>query len=470
MTIETLLYTSFFSILGIVFVIGIAAAVGFGPALRLLHSVVDVQASEVRAMLVGALYFFCILTAYGILRPIRDAMAVAGGTRNLPWLFAATLTAMVLFHPVYSSLVARFPVRRFVSLTYGFFASCLVVFFFLLNSKIDEVDTGRAFFIWTSIFALFNTSIFWSVMVDTFHTSQARRLFGFIAIGGTVGFITGAAITAFFVQKVGNSNLLLVSTSLLIVASILVATFPRVPQIVDGVEVEATQKHQDKLIGGSVWSGILAVTRSRYIAGIAGFLILYTVGSTVLYSAQTDIIGKAYATRELQTAVLARMDLITQIIAGLGQAFLTARLIRSFGLAFTLSAVAIVSIIGFAALGLSPVLGTSLLWTFLIFNVARRASDFMLSNPSRKILFTVLSREDKYKASSFLETSVYRLGDQLAVWGYAGLIALGLVLANIAWIAVALSVLFLMLSLWLARRQRELAARAAQPAPVQAAA
>src|SRR6185295_15192331 len=118
---------------------------------------------------------------------------------------------------------------------------------------------------WTSVFALFNTSIFWSVMVDSFHTSQARRLFGFIAVGGTIGFITGTGITAFFVQKVGNTNLLLVSTGLLILASVLVATFPKVPQVVDGVTVDDKASHQDKLIGGSVWSGILAVTRSRYI-------------------------------------------------------------------------------------------------------------------------------------------------------------------------------------------------------------
>jgi AAA family ATP:ADP antiporter len=448
---------AFFVILGIIALTGVAAASGVELALRLLHKVVDVQPSEVRAMLVGALYFFCALASYFILRPIRDAMAVASGARNLPWLFLGTLTAMVVFHPVYSALVARFPVRKFVGMTYGFFAMNLLVFFFVWKSGANEIWTGRAFYIWTAVFALFNTSIFWSVMVDTFHASQAKRLFGFIAVGGTIGSVTGSAITAFFVKSVGNTNLLLVSAALLITASILVARFPTVPQIVDGVTVETAPGHQDRLIGGSIWSGILSVTRSWYIAGIAAFLLLYTLGSTVLYSAQTDIIGRFYETRDAQAAALANMELAVQLIAGFGQAFLTARAIKSFGLSFTLSAVPIVSILGFAALGATAWGILPLLGTFFVFNVLRRSTDFMLTNPSRKILFTVLSREDKYKASSFLETSIYRLGDQLSVWGYAGLAALGFALTSIAWVAVPFSALFLVLALWLVRRQREMA-------------
>ncbi|HYV99765.1 MAG TPA: MFS transporter [Gemmatimonadaceae bacterium] len=456
-----ILQIAFGVILGFVGLVGVAAATGNEAALRWLHGVVDVKPNEVRAMLAGCLYFFCALASYFILRPIRDAMAVASGARNLPYLFAATLISMLVFHPIYSSLVGRFPVRKFVGFTYGFFAACLIGFFVARHAGVNEIWTGRVFFIWTSVFALYNTSIFWSVMVDAFHQTQAKRLFGFIAVGGTIGSVSGTAITALFVKTVGNTNLLLVSAALLMVAAFMVSTFPVVPRV-EGESASSVSRDRDKIVGGSMWSGILSLTRSWYILGIAGFLLLYTSGSTVLYSAQTDIIGKFYTTRDAQTAVLANMELIVQIVAGLGQAFITARAIRTLGLSFTLSAVPIVSVLGFAALGATSWGVLPLLWTFLVFNTLRRASDFMLSNPSRKILFTVLSREDKYKSSSFLETSIYRLGDQLAVWGYAGLVSLGLVMTSIAWVSVPVSLLFLALSLWLAHRQRQLAS--AQPA------
>jgi AAA family ATP:ADP antiporter len=199
------------------------------------------------------------------------------------------------------------------------------------------------------------------------------------------------------------------------------------------------------------------VIRSPYLSGIAGFLFLYTAGSTILYAAQTEIMGQAFADRALRTEVPARMELGTQLITSVGQAFLTARIIGSAGLSVTLSAVPVVSMLGFVALGLASAGVLPLVLTFIAFNVARRACEFILTNPSRKILFTVISREDKYKASSFLETFVYRAGDQVAIWGFAGLAGLGLTLAGISWIAVPLAGVFTALGVWLGKRQGELA-------------
>ena len=460
MSFETAAFSVFGVVLGLLGLTGIAAAAGNAGALRLLHGAVHVEPTEVRPMLVACLYFFCTLASYFILRPIRDAMAVASGARNLPWLFTATLSAMILFHPVYSSLVARFPVKKFVALTYAFFAANLVAFFFVWKSGVSELWTGRVFYVWTSVFNLFVISVFWSVMVDTFRTAQAKRLFGFIAVGGTIGSVTGSAITAFFVDEIGTTNLLLVSVCLLLAAAALVANFPRVPHVDDGTAGAPVVDHQQQLIGGSVLAGVLSIFRSRYIAGIAVFLVLYTVGSTLLYSSQTDIIGRFYTDRDTQTLVLARMELATQVIAALGQAFLTARIIRVAGLSVTLAVVPVISMLGFAALGATAWGITPLLGTFIAFNVLRRSSEFMLGNPSRKILFTVLNREDKYKASSFVETSVYRLGDQIGVWGFRGLTGAGLLLTGVSWVAVPLSALFMVMGIWLGRRQRELAAAA----------
>ena len=391
MTFDQIAQIVFFTVLGVIAVLGIFAASGARFALAWLDRIVDVKPVEVRAMLVAWLYFFCTLASSFTLRPIRDAMAVASGARNLPYLFTATLTAMVCFHPVYSSFVGRFPVKRFVAITYGFFALNLVAFFVAWKSGVSDVWTGRVFYVWHAVFNVFMTSVFWSVMADTFHTSQAKRLFGFIGVGGTIGAVSGSAVTALFVKQVGTNNMLFVSIGLLIGAAILVIAFPSVPRILDDNSVTAATD-QNKIIGGSVWSGILSVFRSRYIAGIAVFLMLYTIGSTFLYSAQTTIIGEYFKDRNTQTLVLARMETVTQLLTAFIQAFITARAIRVGGLALTISAVPVVSILGFAALGTTGMGLAPVLWTFIVFNVARRASDFSLTQPSRKILFTVLHR------------------------------------------------------------------------------
>jgi AAA family ATP:ADP antiporter len=420
-----------------------------------LHRFVDVHPGETAPMVVSALYFFFTLSSFFILRPIRDEMAVASGVRTLPWLFAGTLGVMLLANPLYSALVGRFTMKRFVVITYGFFALNLLVFYLAWRAGWDPVSTGRAFFIWTSVYNLFVVSVFWGVMADTFHSSQAKRLFGFIAVGGTLGSITGSAITAFFVETVGVANLLLVSTAFVLIATILVSKMPAPPVVADSI---APQRDRDKeIVGGSMWAGIVHTLSSPYLAGIGGFLLLYTLGSTVLYYAQTDIIGQFYEDRERRTAVLAQMELIVQTLTAVGQALLTARIIRTAGLPFTLAAVPFVSIVGFAALAFAVGGALPLLTTFMILYVARRATEFILTNPSRKILFTVVSREDKYKASNFLETFVYRGGDQLAGWGYATLIAVGLTLAGISWITVVFSAAYLALAIWLGRRQQEMA-------------
>jgi len=422
------------------------------------HRLVDVRPGEVRVMVLSCLYFYFALSSYFILRPIRDEMAVASGVRNLPWLFAGTLAAMLVANPLYAAVVARMPMRRFVAMTYGFFATNLLVFFALWRSHVAEVATGRAFFIWTSVFSLFVVSVFWGVMADTFHNTQAKRLFGFIAVGGTLGSISGSAITSFLAEEVGVPNLLLVSATFIVIAILLVSSLPPRSEVAAAGSVPAETDRERELIGGSAWAGLTRVLQSPYLLGISAFLLLYTFGSTVMYFAQTDIVGAFYKDRELRTAILARIELTTQIIAGIGQAFLTSRLIRTFGLSVTLAAVPVVSIIGFSALGMTAWGVLPLLATFVVFGVARRSIEFMLTNPSRKILFTVISREDKYKANSFIETFVYRAGDQITSWSYAGLTALGLTLTGIAWVAVPLSAVYLALGVWLGRKQREMAA------------
>ena len=427
---------------------------------RLLGRVVDVRSDEVRAMLTSSAFFFFLLSSYFVLRPIRDAVAAASGVNQLSWMFAGTLGATLLCNPLFSALVVRFPIRRVIPISYQFFVASMLVFYvalrFISSGEGSAVDVwmGRVFFVWTTVFALFNTSIFWSLMADVFTSDQAKRMFGFIGVGGTIGSISGSAVTASLANTVGPNNLLLVSAVLLELAILIVTLNPL--QKRQG-EPSAVRGGRDKtsdvdVIGGSMWAGFTKIVRSPYLLGICAFLVFYTVGSTFLYFQQSDIVGRYYTNAAARTAVLGRLELAAQVLTVVTQMFLTGRIIRWLGLAVTLAFLPAMSMLGFGSLAAAPVFAT-----LAIFTILRRASNFSLTNPAMEVLFTVVPREDKYKAKNIIETFVYRGGDQVGAQLYSGLIALGLTLAGVSIVAVPLSAVWLVLALWLGRKQASLA-------------
>jgi AAA family ATP:ADP antiporter len=446
--------------------------------LALLRRVVDVRAGEIRAMLTSFAFFFFLLSSYFVLRPIRDAVAAASGVNNLPWLFSGTLAVTLICNPLFSTLVARYPVRRVIPISYHFFVITFLIFYgvlrFLAAGEGSPVDVamGRALFVWTTVFALFNTSIFWSLMADVFRSDQAKRMFGFIGVGGTFGSIVGSASTAVLAPRLGAVNMLLVSAALVELAIFTVVTFPLSAHGTTDVGVRGSARRpragrdgraDSDVIGGSVWSGFTHVVKSPYLLAICAFMILYTVGSTVLYFAQSDIVGRTYADRTARTAVLAQLELATQVLTVITQIFFTGRIIRWLGLGLALALLPIMSIVGFGALGAVPTFAT-----LAVFQVLRRAGNFAVTNPSMEVLFTVVPREDKYKAKNIIETFVYRGGDQVSAWFYRGLTAVGLSLAGISLVTVPLSIVWFSIAIWLGRRQAVMAG--SPPPPDHAAA
>lgn len=440
-----------------------------GGAGALLYRLVDIRPEEVRAALLSGAYFFFVLTSYYILRPIRDEMGAAGGVENLPWLFTGTLAGMLLAQPLFAALVAKMPRKRFIPLTYRFFMLNLLLFFVALRvlPEPQHVWIGRVFFIWASVFNLFVVSVFWAFMADLFRREQGKRLFGFIGLGGTIGAITGAGLTAFFVERVGSINMLIVSLVFLEIAVWCVmalgehARDPRAEP-----EPGAESADSESVIGGSIWSGITHVMRSPYLLGICLYMLLFTVGSTFLYIAQADIINQNFTDRDERTAFFASLDLAVNVLTLLTQAFLTGRILKWLGVAVTLALLPMLSVLGFVALGAAPTLAI-----FVVFQVLRRAGNYAVARPTREVLFTVVPREEKYKAKSFIDTFVYRVGDQVGAWSYAALLALGLSLSAISFTAVPVSAAWLAISLWLGRRNaamrdaRETPVAAQAPAP-----
>lgn len=427
-----------------------------GRLLASLRLLVDVHTTELTSLILSFVYFFFVMSAWFVLRPIRDEIATAAGVSKLPYLFMGTLVATLLFNPLFGALVVRFRVRTFIALTYHFFVANLFVFYLVMRmvgpseGSAFDLWMGRAFYVWTSVFNFFIISIFWSFMADAFTSDQAKRLFGFIGVGGTLGSILGSGFTAAMASSIGTRNLLLVSALLLEIAVFVVMRFPK--RVLVGTLHAASEREQEDRIGGSAWGGLTRLLQSPYLLAIAAFLTLYILGSTVLYAEQTDLVGRFYPTRAARTTVLAQLELAAQSLTLFTQFFLTGRITRWIGLAATLAIVPVVTVLGFGTLGLVPVFQA-----LATFTVCRRAANFSLMNPAMETLFTVVSREDKYKTKNFIETFIYRFSDQLTVWGYAGLAALGLSLSGIAFVVAPVAAASVALAIWLGRRQRQMA-------------
>jgi len=413
-----------------------------------LTRLVSVEEDEVAPMLWAGLYFFLLLAAYFVIRPIRDEMGVAGGVRNLPWLFLGTLIGMLLIHPLFTTLVSRLPRRLFIPLSYGFFAVNLVFFWVLFRSlpSADDVWVGRIFFVWASVFNLFVVSIFWSLMADLFRPAQAKRLFGFIAVGGTMGAVVGSAATAFLAARITPTNLLLLSAALLTAATLAAR---KLMQTAPETEQEAAAD-ADQPLGGGVLDGIRNLFASPYLLGIVIYMLLYTVTATFLYFQQADIVAVSFSDRAARTVFFARIDLAVNTLTVITQVFLTGRIVRRIGIALALAALPLVCVLGFAAVGIAPTL-----MTIAVFQVLRRSSNYAVARPCREMLYTVIPREAKYKAKNFIDTFVYRVGDQVGAWSYAALGAFGFGVAAISIVAVPLAAVWLGVGLWLGRRQKE---------------
>jgi ATP:ADP antiporter, AAA family len=433
-----------------------------GSTYRLLKRLIDVRPAEMQALGWSWLYIFCVLSSYYILRPIRDEMGVAGGVENLQWLFTGTLVGMILVNPPFAALVAKLPRVRFIAIAYRFFIVNLLIFVLLLYMATAQQNiwVGRVFFIWTGVFNLFVVSVFWALMVDVFDSEQGKRLFGFIAAGATLGGIAGSSITASLAKDVPATYLLLGSAALLEGA---VFSVRRLSVLSDALRQRPAAQSDKALIGGSMFSGLTHAFKSPYLINVSVYMLLFAITSTLLYFQQLEIARQSFAERGARTAFFARIDLWVNILTLIAQLFFTARVLRLIGVAFTLAILPTLSVLGFGTLAMAPTIAV-----VVVYQVLRRAGNFAFARPSREVLFTVVPREDKYKAKSFIDTVIYRTGDQVGAWSYAALGFLGLAMTGISIVAVPISIAWLLNSLWLGRKQEGMAATETRASPLPA--
>jgi ATP:ADP antiporter, AAA family len=414
------------------------------PLRRSIARFIQAEPQELRPLAWSFGYFFCLLCGYYMLRPVRDEMGIQGGVHNLPWMMTGTFVTLLAATPLFGWLSARVPRYQLLLAVYGFFFANLVTWYFLMTSRQHPDWVARGFFVWLSVFNLFVVSVFWSFMADLFTPGQGARLFCIIAAGGSTGALFGPLLTA------GLTYLFPVPVLMLASAGFLLACAGCIYKLEDWSREGALSRRapRGKPLGGSLLAGIRLVGASPYLLGICGYLALLTMTATVLYLEQVRLVAEYLSTPEARTRFFSLLDFATNVLTWLTQVFVTNRLVRRFGLVAALLFLPVISLVGFLGIALWPSLVV-----YVSFSVLRRVGEYALSKPAREVLFTVVSREEKYKAKNFIDTAVSRAGDATTGWVVSGIKALGMTMTHIAWMLVPCMILWSWLSHWLAHQQ-----------------
>jgi len=419
----------------------------------ILRGLVQVRRGEIAALLWAFAYFFFLLCSYYVLRPVRDEMGIQGGLSQLPWLFTGTFIAMLATVPLFGWASSRFPRRKLLPIVYLFFASNLVIFYALMESGMAPARVAQAFFIWVSVFNLFVVSVFWSFMADLFRNEQARRLYGFIAAGGSTGALVGPLITATLAPSIGPANLLPVSAVLLCASVVCIHRLAEWSKR-NPAERRSPPENVEEPLGGSIFSGITLALQSPYLIGICIYVMLGTLLGTFLYFHQANIIAVDVPSPGDRTALFAKIDFAVNALTFFCQLFVVARLVGRFGVGVTLILLPLAGAIGFFVIGLFPTLAV-----LVVFQVIRRAGEYAIARPAREILFTVLNREEKYKSKNVIDTVVFRGGDAMSGWLFEGFRMLGLGFSGIAFIGVPIALLWAGTGWMLGRTQDDMRRR-----------
>jgi AAA family ATP:ADP antiporter len=413
----------------------------------LLGPVLGLERHEYMAVAWSFVCFFCVLSSYYIMRPVREAFAVDSGADTVPLLFTATFVVMMAVTPVFGWVTSRYPRRVFLPWVYLFFIANILLFWFVFSSMIDDekdhIWLGRVFFVWISIFNLFVVSVFWSFMADIYTRDQGRRLFGFITAGGSIGAIGGGAVTSLLVVPIGFENLLPIAATLLLLAMFCIHKLNRWFEREQTVETHVSADLNESL-GGNPFGGITHVFKSKYFLTIATCSIIASLLGTALYMFPIQLVQDSIAGTNERTEFFSNINFWTNLFALVGQMFLVRHIVVRFGIGRSLAVLPIVSIAGFLLLAFDPVLGAVAFLT-----IARRALGFSFSKPATDMLYSVVTPEEKYKTKNFIDTAIYRFGDIVGIWTVQLLMGLGI--AGVSLILLPFALIWSVMSLWLGR-------------------
>lgn len=398
-----------------------------------------IQSGEGRAVALSFVYFFCVLTAYYVMRPVREQLSAAVGSTQLPWFYGATFVATLALAPVFGALVSRYPRRVVVPAVYGFFIACLLGFIPLFTQQglLSPRALGTAFFVWVSVFNLFVVSVFWSFMSDIWSEPQSRRLFPIIAIAGTAGAVAGPTITSTLVDVIGIAPLLAVSAGLLCIAvacAVLLGRWAR---------VHGARRHDaahEAAVGGGMLDGLRQIFTTPFMRSMAVLLLLADGIGTVNYALVADYSGATFTDAVSRTRFAAHVDLATNMLTVTLQLLVTRWLLPRSGPGVLITVWALVSVAALSLVIVSPDPHAPIVGAFpavAIALIVSRGLAYGMAEPARHSLFTRVPRSQRYKGQNAVDTAVWRFGDLAVALTMNGLRSVGAGIAMLASLSAA---------------------------------
>lgn len=414
------------------------------PIYKLLRVVSNVEGHEIKAVVGSFLFVIVLMSAYYILRPVRDAMASDWTDAEVSWLWTLNFFISTAVVALYGVLVSRFRLRLLVPSIYGIFALTFLSFYALASTMADRTLVDKSFYVWVSVFSLFHISVFWSFMSDLFSKEQAGRLFGIIAAGASVGGLIGPSIPSFFSASLGTDNLMLLASAMLLVPIPIIFYLQSLKSSDLHNESLAAQTPQIK-IGGNPFAGFKLFFSNPYLLAIGLFIFLYTGISSFVYFELKNLLSDL--SRAERTAVWAQMDLAVNVLSIAVGLFATGRIVGKFGMPVTIALIPVLICAGLIIVAISPFLGA-----VVALQVIRRAGNYAVTRPAREVLFTRVDREARFKAKPVIDIVAYRGGDMLMAWFFTGLTqGLGLGLAAVAAVGAGIAALWSIVGIYLGR-------------------
>ena len=414
------------------------------PLARLVDAAAKIHPNELKATLLSAVFVFVLMTAYFMLRPARDAMASDWSDAEVSFLWSINFFISLAAVVAYGFAASRVRFRWLVPGVYVFFAASFLVFYSGSSWVPNPTLIDKSFYVWLSVFALFHLSVFWSFMSDIFSREQAPRLFGFIAMGTSIGAIVGPLVAGATAGMISEKELMLVSAGMLFIPVPIIFALERLKATTLGNVNRAHDPRQDTL-GRNPFAGFMLFFKSPYLMGIAAFILLYVAIGSFVYFQQKNLL--ADLPRVERREILAWVDLAVNTLAILTAAFVTSRLTTKLGMATTLALVPVFVCVGLLALAVSPIL-----LMVLGLQVMRRAGNYAITRPGREMLFTAVGREARFKAKPVVDIVFYRGGDAIWSWAFTGLTSIGLGLGAVAAVGAVIAALWAFVGFVLGRR------------------
>ena len=385
-----------------------------GPISRIMKAVMKVEPNELKATVLSFLFVFSLMTAYFIIRPVRDAMASDWSRADTSFLWTLTFFFSIAAVSLYGYIISRVRFSVVVPGVYIFFAGSFAAFYLGSQSIADSTFVDKSFYVWLSVFSLFHVSVFWTFMSGLFSKEQAPRLFAIIATGASVGAIVGPSIPTFFAEEIGVMNLMLISAVILLIPVPIIGALEKLKGTELGNENLQADLNQAERLGKNPFSGFLLFVKNPYLLGIGLFILMYVTMNTFIYMELRE--GLAIYERPQRVEIQGSIDLIVNSLALVTALFATGRLTMRFGMATTLSIIPILMVGGWMIVAAIPVLGV-----LIGLQVARRAGNYSVTKPGREMLFTLVDTETRYKAKPVIDIVVYRGGDMVTAWVHTGL-------------------------------------------------